>query len=141
MGELTLYLFGSPRLERSGQVVEMDTRKALALLAFLALTGQEQQRDLLTALLYPEAEPDNARAAFRRTLSTLHGGLGEGVLSIRRDAVGLAADPGLEVDVLRFRALLQESPSSAENLERAAGLCRGDFMAGFSLRDSQAFDE
>src|SRR5512141_125871 len=76
MIDLRLFLFGSPHLERDGQLVEMDTRKALALLAFLALSGQEHQRDALAALLYPEADSTNARAAFRRTLSTLHGALG-----------------------------------------------------------------
>ena len=45
MEELRLYLLGSPRLQRRGQAVEMDTRKALALLALVALGGQEQQRD------------------------------------------------------------------------------------------------
>jgi DNA-binding SARP family transcriptional activator len=140
MEELCLYLLGSPRLERRGHVVEMDTRKALALLALVALEGQEQQRDTLTALLYPEADPVSARAAFRRTLSTLHGALGDGVLAIRRDAVGLAASSGLWVDALHFRELATET-ASLERLEQAASLYQGDFMAGFSLRDSPSFDE
>ncbi|HVP21418.1 MAG TPA: tetratricopeptide repeat protein [Anaerolineaceae bacterium] len=140
MEPLRLYLFGSLNLERNGQPVEMDTRKALALLAVLALAGGDQQRDALTALLYPEADPTNARAAFRRTLSTLNGATGEGVLSIRREAVGVVKGSGLWVDVLEFRRLVQE-PAHLENLDRAASLYRGDFMAGFNLRDSPAFDE
>ena len=99
MKDLRLFLFGSPHLEHDGQLVEMDTRKALALLAFLALSGQEHQRDALAALLYPEADSTNARAAFRRTLSTLHGALGEGVLSIRREAVGLPHEDSSEASI------------------------------------------
>ena len=100
MESLRLYLFGSPHLERNSRLVEMDTRKALALLAVLALSGQEQQREWLAALLYPEAEPESARAAFRRTLSTLNRALGSGVLAARREAIGLRPDADLWVDVI-----------------------------------------
>ena len=146
MDALRLYLLGSPRLERNGQLVEMDTRKALALLAVLALSGQDQQRDSLAALLYPEAEPASARAAFRRTLSTLNVALGEGLLAIRREAVGLAPGGGVRVDVLQFLSLLKtarqaQGQAGLAPLEQAANLYRDDFMAGFSLRDSPAFDE
>ena len=66
--------------------------------------------------------------------------MGEGVLVIRRDAVGLAADSGLWVDALHFRELAAE-PDAFGHLEQAASLYQGDFMAGFSLRDSPPFDE
>lgn len=138
MDELRLYLFGSPRLLRNGSLVEMDTRKALALAAVLAISGQEIRRETLTALLYPEADPESARAAFRRTLSTLNHALGPGRLDARREAVGLAA--GLWVDVLVFRSLLA-GQASLSALEQAVVLYQDDFMAGFSLRDSPAFDD
>ena len=140
MEGLRLILFGSPRLERNGLLVEMDTRKALALFAFLVLSGQEQQRETLVALFYPEADPSSARAAFRRTLSTLHRALGEGVLSIRRDAVGLTPGADLWVDVLQFTQLVGKF-DHPENLQQAVALYQDDFMAGFNLRDSPAFDE
>jgi DNA-binding SARP family transcriptional activator len=140
MVNLRLNLFGSPRLERDGRVVEMDTRKALALLAVVALSGQEHQREALVALFYPETDSVSARAAFRRTLSTLHNALGEGILSIQREAVELAPQASLWVDVLHFRALAKKLDDPV-SLEQAAALYRGDFMAGFSLRDSPAFDD
>ena len=46
-----LYLLGSPRIERDGAPLEVDTRKALALVAHLAVTGQPQTRDALAGLL------------------------------------------------------------------------------------------
>lgn len=140
MDNLRLYLFGSPRLEYNGRLVEMDTRKALALLAVLALSGVEQRREVLVTLLYPESDDESGRAAFRRTLSTLNRALGAGVLAARRDAVGLDPTAGLWVDVLEFKFLFAGQPSAAA-LERAAELYRGDFMAGFSLRDSPDFDD
>jgi DNA-binding SARP family transcriptional activator len=57
MAEVKLYLLGSPRLERDGKPVDMDTRKALALLAFLAVTGDPHRREELSALFYPEYDP------------------------------------------------------------------------------------
>ncbi|HMN58795.1 MAG TPA: BTAD domain-containing putative transcriptional regulator, partial [Anaerolinea sp.] len=138
MDELRLFLFGSPRLLRNGSLVEMDTRKALALAAVLAISGQEIRRETLTALLYPEADPESARAAFRRTLSTLNHALGPGRLAAGREAVGLVA--GLWVDVLAFRSLVTGA-TALSALEEAAGLYHDDFMSGFSLRDSPAFDD
>ena len=41
---LNLLLLGSPRLERDGRSLEPDTRKATALLAYLAITGRFHTR-------------------------------------------------------------------------------------------------
>src|SRR5215210_2821974 len=54
MTRSALYLLGSPRIERDGAPLEMDTRKALALVAYLAVSKQQQTRDALAALLWPE---------------------------------------------------------------------------------------
>ncbi len=40
MSRLAIFLLGAPRIELDGQPVETDTRKASALLAFLAVTGR-----------------------------------------------------------------------------------------------------
>ena len=42
---LRLYFFGAPRIERDGQVVALRRTKALALLAYLALSRLPQERD------------------------------------------------------------------------------------------------
>jgi len=47
MSQLTLYLFGPPRLEMDGNPIHLPRRKALALLAYLAVSGQEHSRDRL----------------------------------------------------------------------------------------------
>lgn len=54
MSHLAVYLLSTPRIERDGVVVTVDTRKAVALLAFLALTHQHHSRDKLVALLWPD---------------------------------------------------------------------------------------
>jgi hypothetical protein len=47
-----LQLFGAPRVLRDGQPLTFDTRKAVALLAYLAVAGTPQRRESLAALLW-----------------------------------------------------------------------------------------
>lgn len=49
-----LFLFGVPRIERAGKPVDIHTRKAFALLAYLAITGTSHSRDTLAAFLWSE---------------------------------------------------------------------------------------
>ena len=89
-------LLGPPRVERDGVLLAFDTRKALALLAHLALTDRPRPRDALADLLWPGTDPEHARGALRRTLSTLRdsggGGAGRGDPGPR--AAGARPRPG-----------------------------------------------
>jgi DNA-binding SARP family transcriptional activator len=134
MGHVDVLLLGAPRIEREGEPVAVDTRKAIALLAYLAVTGRPHTRDALCNLLWPESDDQHARGALRRTLSTLRKALGPELLEARGDRVALAGD-GLRVDVREFKGLLGDDP------EAAVELYAGDFLAGFALRDSVNFDD
>ena len=68
MSTLRLHLLGSSRLERDGAPLEFDTRKNVALVTYLAVTGQNHRRESLIALLWPELEPSRARGGLRRNL-------------------------------------------------------------------------
>ena len=148
---ISIQLLGPVRVDVAGAPLVVDTRKALALLAYLAVTGRPASRELLAALLWPESDGADARAALRRTLSVLKGGLGAGALVIDRTSVSLRQDDA-DLDLGRFRAALGRArnhghdadvgcPSCTTSLEEALSLDRGEFMSGFSLRDSEAFDE
>src|SRR5512133_3734128 len=76
MSRLELFFLGSPRMVLDGAAVEVDTRKATALMAYLAATGTAHSRDTLAVLLWPDYDQAHARAALRRTLSTLNRALG-----------------------------------------------------------------
>jgi DNA-binding SARP family transcriptional activator len=76
MDALRLFLLGAPHIEREGEPVEVDTRKAIALLTYLVMTRQSHTRDALATLLWPELDQPHARAALRRTLSVLRKALG-----------------------------------------------------------------
>jgi DNA-binding SARP family transcriptional activator len=133
---LCLYLFGAPRLERNGVPVTTDTRKAIALLAYLAVTGRAHTRDTLATLLWGDADEQHARGALRRTLSVLRTGAGDAVVTTSGDAV--RAGPEVWCDVVAFRAGLR---GESAGLAAALGAFRGPFMSGFSLRDSPDFEE
>ena len=147
-----LYLLGPPRIERDGAPVMVDTAKAIALLAYLVLTETSQRRETLIGLLWPESDQAHGRAALRRTLSALNKALGGERLLADRDTVGL--EPGARpwVDLLQFRARLAACkahghgaaavcPDCLGPLGDAVALCGGDFLQGFSLRDSLGFDD
>jgi len=149
---LALYLLGSPRVENDGAPVVVTRRKALALLAYLAVTGQSQSRDTLATLLWPEQSQSRARGSLRSTLSILKKDLGAAWLDAEREAVQLGPEVEVWLDVAQFRERLaacrthghsagEVCPGCLTALSEAAALYRDDFMAGFSLRDSPAFDE
>jgi DNA-binding SARP family transcriptional activator len=78
MSSLALSLLGPPCIERDGVPVHVPRHKAVALLAYLAVTGQTHRRDALATLLWPEHDQSHARAGLRRALAALKGVLGEG---------------------------------------------------------------
>ncbi|MDP8968831.1 MAG: AAA family ATPase, partial [Actinomycetota bacterium] len=136
---LEIRLLGAPRVSRDGQPVVFETRKAMALLAHLALADRPRSRAALCELLYPAYETDRARGALRRTLSTLRKGIGDEWIDTTGDSIALRRGPGLMLDVGRFRALAGDD-ASEERLDEAIALFSGDFLEGFSLRDSPEFE-
>jgi len=146
-----LTLLGPPRVAVDGGVVVVDTRKAIAMLAYLAVDGPVAARPTLAGLLWPEYDDEHARGALRRTLSTLRAGLGGRWVSVNGDLIGLD-QPAVEVDILRVRAGIRaarthDHPSLAgcrrcrTRLVDVLDLHRGEFMAGFGLRDSPEWDD
>jgi DNA-binding SARP family transcriptional activator len=139
MNPLRFYFLGSPRIEQNGRMVEPDTRKATALLAYLALSGERPSRDWLAAFLWPDFDDSHAKAALRRTLSALKTAVGPEVLNSTREAISLQPDH-VWCDVTEFRRLLADVVDES-GLETAVVLYRDDFLTGFTLRDSLPFDD
>lgn len=152
MSRLALFLFGAPRIERAGQPVALDTRKAIALLAYLSLTGQPQRRDTLAALLWPDYDQEHARSTLRRTLSALNKALDGACVVADRETIAFHEEPGVFLDIREFQQRIAACQTHAhpeqeictaclDELAAAARLYQDDFMAGFSLRDSPTFDD
>lgn len=132
-----------------GAPIRVDTRKAIALLAYLAVQ-RDVTRDGVATVFWAESAPDRARATLRRTLSALRSGVGGEMIIADRNRIALA--DGYWADTDEFESALAATvghghgssdvcPDCVPNLERATRLYRGDFLGGFSIRDAPGFED
>lgn len=142
-------LLGPPEVSIEGSPVQVDTRKAIALLAYLAVE-RSATRDTVAALLWSESSSERARATFRRTLSALRSAVGSEVLDVDRHRVAIT-DQAM-VDIWEFEKSTQAISNHPHDntsgcvecislLQRASAAYRGDFLEGFSVRDSPEFED
>src|SRR5215208_5399542 len=147
MTPLKLTVFGPPRLEREGQPIELNLRKALALLVYLAVAGQPQSRDALATMLWPESDGRESRTRLRRTLHRLNEAIGDNILDSGPEIIRLNSHADLWLDSTAFRQHMITAtqnllaPERLARMNAAAELYSEDFLAGFTLPDSPAFDE
>ena len=136
MAELQVILFGG--LEIAGGDAAAGarlTRKAKALIAYLALQGSRgQSREKLADLLWGNSAEEQTRANLRQTLSSIRKALSGGAdcLATKGDQISLAG-PGIELDVSAFERFAEEATPAA--LGHAAQLYKGDLLDGFSLKE------
>lgn len=116
------------------------SNKVTALLAYLAVTGRAQQRDTLAALLWSEMSDADAKNNLRQALSNLRK-LIDPHLIITRETVEWNAAVPYSLDVQQFTQQLQPGREATTTLQKAAELYRGDFLAGFVVRDAPEFEE
>jgi len=140
MRSLRIALLGAPVIEVDGVPLSVDTRKATAILAYLAVEGHTQARAMIAELLWPELDAERSRSALRRTLSTLRAALGDGRLTSDRGSVALDL-AGAWFDLAEFRAVLADPDADAVALRAACDMHRDDVLAGFALRDAVEFDD
>src|SRR5256885_1222747 len=76
-GHLHLRLLGAPEVRRDDQVVHFRSRKVLALLIYLAVSGGEHSRRRLAQLFWPESDAQRGMAALRNTLRHLRDALAD----------------------------------------------------------------
>ena len=151
MSGLKLSLLGPPLLDRDGTTIKLDTRKTQALLIYLAVTNQSHRRDSLVNLLWPESNQVRGRAILRNSLYAINKVLGAGLLESDQETVSLNHDAELWVDMNTFRSSIGQCETHGHGsgevcrsclnpLKGAMDLYRGDFLTGFTLKDSVNFD-
>jgi DNA-binding SARP family transcriptional activator/predicted ATPase len=152
MSHLAIFALGPLRIELDGKPLQTSRHKALALLVYLAMCPGKQSRMTLSALFWPEYEQEKAYAYLRRTLWEIHTLLGDGWIEADRDAIGFSPEVRILLDVVEFQTHLEAfhrhahpastaCPECISHLHTAALLYRGDFLSGFSLRDSAGFED
>ena len=112
--------------------------KRLALLAYLAVAGGEapKRRDTLLGVFWPELDQQHARAALRKALYDLRTALRDGVLPGKGEETLVLDWTAIWCDVAEYESALR-----GEDWARALELYRGDFLEGFFLSDTPAFEQ
>ena len=152
MSRLKLFFLGPPLIELDGFTVKMNSRRAVALLAYLALTKGKHRRDSLINLFWPDYDQTRARTLLRRNFYILNKAIGSDWLERDDENIGLNTAADIWVDVDSFHDFLAECeshrhapseicPSCLQPLTKAAGLYKNDFLKGFSMKDSHNFDD
>jgi DNA-binding SARP family transcriptional activator len=142
MSTLRFFLLGPAQFTQADRPVELNTAKAVGLLAYLAITGTSQTRDRLADLLWPESMPDAARKNLRNTLWAIRKALGDEVL--QGDAERMALSDTVWVDVHAFQSSVQSGPAAiapdAGELETAVELYRGPLLDGLTVSEAPDFE-
>jgi DNA-binding SARP family transcriptional activator len=142
MARLTLTLLGGFRARLDAATpLTLPTRKAKALLAYLALSpSSAQPRDKLASLLWGSTLETTARTSLRQTLYALRKCLrdaGPRLLVVDGESVSLDLD-AVTVDVRDFEHHASQRTPSA--LAEAAELYQGDFLDGLAVQE-QPFED
>ncbi len=157
MSRLELSLLGPFRATLDGEpVTGFESNKVRALLAYLAVEANApHHRGALAGLLWPGWPERSARKNLSNALSNLRGILGDRTPIAARDAsppfllvtretiqFDRASDHWLDVDAFEERAqTAPPDPSVVHQLEEAMALYGGEFLEGFSVGDSSAFED
>lgn len=153
---LSLHLLGDFVLVRDARPCGLAYGKGRALLAYLAVEhGRAHSRTSLATMFWPGLARDVALTNLRQVLHDLRqtlnvAGLVAPPLQVDRVFVRLDPAAGLEVDAVEFAAPAAACPATpcpsycepcVAQMETLAGLCRGEFMAEFSLPECPDFEE
>lgn len=157
MSQVSLALLGLPQVYCGGHSIRFRTRKALALLAYLATEGGMHSREKMAAFLWPDSPPEQGRTMLRTTLNYVRqafievGGPAQEIpLVVERYALGFNLGADFDFDVHAVQATFDTARRAAstmplpyaviERLQAAVQLYRGDYLEGFVLDDAPEFE-
>lgn len=149
---LSISLLGGLKITCNEQAVTgLVSRKAEALLAYLACLEQPIPREIIATLLWEDLPQSRALANLSVHLSSLRKQVAPFLLTTHR-TISLNPESSYTVDVLHFEQAINQglnawerlgklSRSTALRLNRGLNLYQGDFLAGFTLRDGLEFED
>jgi predicted ATPase/DNA-binding SARP family transcriptional activator len=159
MTRLAISLLGSFQVTLDGNPVNtLESDKVRAMLAYLVVeAGQPHRRESLAGLLWPERPERSARQNLSQALYNLRQSIGDRdaippFLLITADSIQFNRSSAHWLDVAAFadglagcdqhdKGIVETCEQCGERLQQAVSLYRGDFMSGFSLASSAAFEE
>ncbi|HMQ50842.1 MAG TPA: tetratricopeptide repeat protein [Anaerolineae bacterium] len=132
-------LLGSVQIDRDGEPVQgFKSRKALALLGYLAEERQPVSRDTIIQLFWPEKSESRARNNLSQTLHNLLS-IWPHCLEVDHQLIQFNRNENHWLDIDAFDELAAR-PDLA-SLQAASELYRGEFMAGVYVDDSPDFEQ
>ncbi len=143
---ISLTLFGTIAVSRDGEpIAAFRSQTEMALLVYLAHTGQTHSREAVADLLWEARTTGQSLSNLRTTLSRLRKHVGEELVVTRKT---LAVRPGAidPIDTARFQQAVEslgvpQTPADAARLKAALDLYTADFLAGFYLSGAPRFNE
>lgn len=145
---LRIRTLGRVLIGRDGEAVDdFASRKAEALLVYLASTGRVHPREVLAEFFWDGRTQRQAMANLRVVLSSLRKEVGP-YLSITRTTAGVDPESHLWLDARQLEQAIDavretggpDSQADADSLAEALALYEGDFLAGYFLSDAASFE-
>ncbi len=135
-----------------------ESARVRGLLIYLAVESEQpHSRDSLAGLLWPESPDQTARKNLRQALSNLRKVIDDQstelpFLQITRESVQITPNSPYRTDLAEFNALISATDNHrhrslescmfcARNLQQAVDIYRGEFLLGYFLEDSVAFQD
>ncbi len=153
MTHLGIRLLSTFHVELDGELVTgIATNKVRGLLAYLAVEAERTHtRETLAGMFWPERPERFARGSLSQALFNLRQALGDcdtkqPFLLVSRETIQFNGSSEHRLDVAEFEAGIDAANkllADKENislLEETVALYQGDFLEGFSLADSPAFE-
>ena len=143
---LTFSLLGQATVAEDGVPLDQfRSQREVALLIYLAHTGQVQPRDFMAELLWNGRSTKQALSNLRTVLARLRKQVGDTFIATRT-SVSLAPKSGLPPDSVKLLETLAnigavDSAETATILQQTLESYQGDFLAGFHLPDSPQFND
>lgn len=133
-----LKFLGTPEVTVDGRTaMSALDRKHVALLAFLAVERGWVARERAADLLWGEESTDSkALQNLRQTVHEINDLLSGVIEKDGRKVIRLGQTTWPDLDIKQF-----EEARARGDFERAAGLYRGEFLSGLSLKNEEAFEE
>lgn len=138
LGEIIIQSPGKP-------VIHIGSQKELALLAYLAHTGQTANRETLADLLWEARSTSQSLSNLRTTLARLRKQVGDNFI-VTRKTVALTPPVHEQTDTVRFQAFVaagegERSVTAVKRLKQGLDLYRAEMLAGFYLPNAPRFNE
>ena len=128
---LSVRLLGQFSLELDGKPLDLPSRPAQALLAYLILNaGTAHRREKLAGLIWPDASETNARSNLRHALWRIRKTVGADYLNADDISVAFNTDAPYTLDATQLeRAVRPDAPAQA--LIDIVSVYAGEFLPGF----------